>query len=239
MQRDKISLQPDAAESNGDAEEFPLGANKPPETHEDSGISADTPDGDNPYISQINDDEFDDLDGEAEAMDIACHKPDKTWIIRVHSDEKYRFNGYFLQLKKPGGDKVHYLLHPKIAARVAAHPFYREMVVKIRVYLATTTDGYHFLLPVQGPTGNEMSDKWSRSLRRGVEKLTDCWGCLASNKARGCYDFHPMEDSEDYGDPKWPNKPMEALMEQAFADEKLISDMEHPVLRQYRRKESS
>jgi hypothetical protein len=85
---------------------------------------------------------------------------------------------------------------------------------------------------------NGRENKWLDSARGAAERAIDKWISVRSDQTLGAYTVVIAVDNDDFNPPEWPVKhgiPLtkNQLLSLAFK-ERLIMDLEHPVVRKLR-----
>jgi len=220
-------------------EEFPYGANVPAETDHEAPPPAPVESDDSPDPWDVESwadvpEDIADLSGTQMPTEVPCRKPAKSWFFRVNPDENYRTAAWFLKVEgKEGRDGETYLIAHHLADKLARSPMYRDLMFRQWIFLAMTSDGDIFLFPVKALTGNEMGDRWSRSLLQAAKEAETKWLGARSNKSKGCYER--WEAVEEHDEPKWPATPFKEFVRLAF-EHCIIDTLDHPILFKLRAK---
>lgn len=154
-----------------------------------------------------------------ETTTVPVRRPSKQSFVRVHPGEG--FAAWFGVIQLDGEDET-YLVPQALQGGLAA-----EMKI-VRLYVGIDTSGNVFLWPVPQPNPERPSD-WHLSHHEIAQRARTDWVRLRSNKALGAYVAQvPVGDLQE---PKWPDDLCYAdLLRKAFRD-RVIKDMEHPVVK--------
>lgn len=158
---------------------------------------------------------------------VPVQKPSDQQFIRVHPDPDYRHIAALIELQEE--QRAKYLIHPACVAQVKAFgiKFHFE-----QLYLYVTKQGDVCWWPMKLPTTSR-ENRWLDSARDAAEKAIGKWISVRSNMALGAYIVSVAIDNDEFHDPEWPNKTKNQLLALAFR-ERLILDVEHPVIRKLR-----
>jgi hypothetical protein len=105
------------------------------------------------------------------------------------------------------------------------------------LYLYVTKQGSVCWWPIKLPKdGHE--NKWLDSARDAAEKAIDKWISVRSDQTLGAYTIAEALDNDDFNASEWPSRngrsvDQNQLLSLAFK-ERLIMDIDHPVIRKLR-----
>jgi len=150
---------------------------------------------------------------------VSVKKPTKTTYVRVHDSPAYRMA--LATLVDDMG--VMYAVHPKILYAVA------DEAKATMLYTAMDDSGNVFLLPVGLPGSDGSTNAWWQSGHAAAAIAQKEWVRIVAVKTAGHYVTKTAV--VDKGEPKWPAKSFEELLNTAFADGRLIDSMDHPFMR--------
>jgi hypothetical protein len=155
---------------------------------------------------------------------IPVRKPSKEQFVRCHPDQAFRIETLVLELKE---DREIYLIEPTLWAALDG-----ESTVSPRLLITSQTkQGTIFLWPIRLPGPDGRLDDWNRSSVEAATLATTSWVRVQSNMALGAYDVFKASSIVD--DPEWDLPSFSEVLKIAFKD-KLINDINHPVLRRLR-----
>jgi hypothetical protein len=153
---------------------------------------------------------------------VPVRKPDRQSFVQVHPDPAYRLETVVLELKE---ERETYLVEPGLWSELP-----NEVVPKL-IVTAINRQGVVFLWPVRLPGPDGRIDDWNRSALEAVARATSRWVRVAANMGLGAYGIY--EAPTDLAPPTWPDVSFRDLLQVAFKD-RLISTVDHPVLRRLR-----
>jgi hypothetical protein len=152
---------------------------------------------------------------------IVPRKPGRQEFVRVHPTSQ--FQTALLEIK--GERRDVYLLDRSLWDR------YPNDLTPVIIYLAITRQGGAFFWPVRVASGGRALDTWNDSAHFAAQQAKSSWVRVSANMDVGHYDV--LEAVGDLGEPEWPTRSLEELLDQAFKD-RFIADEGHPVLRRLR-----
>jgi len=155
---------------------------------------------------------------------VPIRKPGREHFIRTHPDLEYRATLGLIELKEEG---TIYLVAQALREKLIAEPTYVEMTLMTTM----TASGMVFLWPLRGPGRNGRMDTWGQSAIDAAKRAERDWVRVTANTALSAYEITVAKSISK--DPDWPQLSLEDLIRIAFKD-KLISDLNHPVLRKLR-----
>jgi hypothetical protein len=153
---------------------------------------------------------------------VPVRRPGKQTFFRVHPGEAFRRN---IALLEYGDDidKETYLVDP------ALHTDLADNIRRVTIFTAITRQGSIVLVPVRLPNSHR-KDLAATSLREAMEIAMERWVKVIWNAELKAFETHVAAGK--LPDPVWPaNLAFADLFDRAFSD-KVINDMEHPVVRQ-------
>jgi hypothetical protein len=153
---------------------------------------------------------------------VPVRKPNKQDFIRVHPDERYRFDALMILLKEEG---EHYLVRPELAAELVSE------TTMFTLYTAVNRAGVVFIWPVRLPAPDGKQNEWWRSAREIAEYAMKNWVRVQSNMSLGAYEM--VEARKMKAEPLWPEESMQDLLRIAFRG-RLIDRLDHAVLKHLR-----
>lgn len=151
-----------------------------------------------------------------ELVSLPVQKPSKSQFFRIHPDLHADIN--LLKVESNNGSES-YAVYPHMVKHVDGVQLYT-------LFLGVHRDGSCFLWPVSATS----SDGWSRTARQiavaGIEK----WVRLVANRTTNMYIMRVAKECQD--DPQFPkDKTFDELLYLAFGDGHIISDSEHPIVK--------
>ena len=156
---------------------------------------------------------------------IPVGKPSTQKFFRVNSDPDYQLQIAVIELKE---ENEFYLVHPSILPEIS-----EEYKLKLLV-VGVTRQGVLFVWPLGLPGPDGKDNPWHRSAREAAEHAETAWIKMVSNRELGAYEI--FEAKGNLGEPKFPDFSIEEILDIAFK-EKIIYDLNHPLLRQLRGEE--
>jgi hypothetical protein len=157
-------------------------------------------------------------------LTIPVCKPDKSWWVRVHPAEDYRFQTAVIELKE---EKELYLIAPSLRQELAT-----EATFALRyLFTAINRQGVCFVWPARLPRPDGKFDNWGLSALEAAQMAQKTWVRVTSNQSLGAYEV--FEAPAQLPEPNWPDVPFRELLRVAFKD-KFIDSLDHPVLRKLR-----
>jgi hypothetical protein len=163
---------------------------------------------------------------------VPVQKPSDQEFVRVNPSPDYRHIAAIIEYQEEKG--AEYLIHPSCVAQI------KEFGIKFflkELYLYVTKQGNFFWWPIKLPKDGR-ENKWLDTARSAAEKAMKKWISVRSDTALGAYTVAVAIDNDDFNAPEWPTKngkPLtkNQLLSLAFK-ERLIMDIEHPVIRKLR-----
>ncbi len=153
---------------------------------------------------------------------VPCRKPNRHEFVRVHPDEKNRFETVMFQDKITGEEYLVDLdLHEELS----------EEVYPVCLFTAITRQGDIFLWSVKLTKEDGNSNPWNESSLKAAILAQSQWVRVASNRNAGYYDTHKASGA--ISEPEWPDLSMTELINLCFKD-RFISETDHPILRALR-----
>ncbi|MCM3567545.1 hypothetical protein [Neobacillus mesonae] len=159
---------------------------------------------------------------------VPVRKPDKSWFVRVHQNEKYRGTFYLLEISDAFGKEL-YLVASSVSAEIYAE-FHQYMKAQT-IYTAITKQGDVFLWPIPqpGPDGKDL--EWWQTAREAAQGAIEKWSRVVANQNIGGYDCYHAEGN--LADPNWPDEDFQSLLLKAFKH-RIIDNMDHEALNKLR-----
>jgi hypothetical protein len=158
---------------------------------------------------------------------IECRPPRKHEFFRVHPSPDYIAEAITL-LFEDGMEKVTYWVHPDLVDELLLDDAVRATLQDTRIYLAVNTRKEAFLMPCRLPSlQGRGGARWQSSALEVAEEAMDQWVKRVANQQEGRYDTFIAE--ADFGEPRWPDKTMQELVELAFP-KRTIDSTGHEVI---------
>jgi len=154
-----------------------------------------------------------------EMVTCPVRKPTKQEFFRVHPDQEYQLQSYFLELKD---EQESYLVMPSVAMELPGE----VRVVSLR--LAINRNGSVFMWPLPIPGIDGRDNHWWSSARAAALRSEKAWTRIISNKSGGLYDVYVA--TVNLPEPEWPEKTLGEIIKIAFGERYIIRDTNHPVI---------
>jgi hypothetical protein len=146
-------------------------------------------------------------------------KPNRQSFVRVNPDPAFRLETAVLELKL---ERETFLIEPRLVPHLPG-----EVTAKV-LFTAITRQGVVFLWPVRLPNPDGRHDPWSNTALQAAQAAMKNWVRLIPNQGLGAYDLHVA--TADIPEPEWPQLSFAELLKIAFAGDKLIRSLDHPVI---------
>lgn len=166
------------------------------------------------------------LEGAEEVLStVIVRKPPAEDYVRVHPDRDMTIT-VALHESREGYTSDYYIVMPKMLSVMNSlrGAFYAQL------YVAVTPSGTTMLWPVKLPTGGA-GNPWYLSALHGAELAKSGWIRIFADAGQKQYRI--MKALGGIDEPKFPDKPMNELLEIAFKD-RVIDGDDHPVCRKLR-----
>jgi hypothetical protein len=168
------------------------------------------------------------LDGSGDGIrreftQIRIGKPKKSSFFRSHADPTYRLPVNIIEYDS-GMMKEEFLVMPTVAEALV-----EETKPKLLV-LCVDKMGTPFLWPAprQAEDGFQRTNIWNTSALEALRLSETKWVRMSSNMAEGAYTIHTSSSDSE---PDWPDLPLSELIKLGFGEERVIRDMNHPVVK--------
>lgn len=147
-------------------------------------------------------------------------KLNKHRFCRVHPGVEYKFRCLLVDDKENGET---YLAAPNMAGHLGS------LATAKTIRLAVDNSGVPKLIgePDIDPSGRR--NLWQSSYKDAIDQAENNWVRVEANMKAGQYEI--TKSTNDLGDPKWPNRSMEELINDAFSG-RIIDSPDHPYIRQ-------
>lgn len=154
---------------------------------------------------------------------VPVRKPDRQWFVRVRVGEEWRCPIATIELKE---EREVYLLSPGVAQE------FPEETKPQMLFTAINRQNTIFLWPVPLPGPDGRLNPWHESALEAVKHAEQHWTRMAADMNLGAYAIY--QAAESLPEPEWASETsFEALVRIGFKN-KIIEDLEHPVLRRLR-----
>jgi hypothetical protein len=157
-------------------------------------------------------------------LTVPVRKPDKSWFVRTHPDEKYRLQTPVIELKE---DRETYLVSPALWPELATESTFTPRAL----FTAMNRQNVVFIWTCRLPGADGKLDEWSRTALEAADRARGGWVRVQANMALGAYDV--FEATGTLSEPEWPETPFTDLLRVAFRG-RFIDTLDHPVLRRLR-----
>ena len=168
------------------------------------------------------------LDGSGDGIrreftQIRIGKPKKSSFFRSHADPAYRLPVNIIEYDS-GMMKEEFLVMPTVTEALV-----EETKPKLLV-LCVDKMGTPFLwlAPRQAEDGFQRTNLWNTSKLEALILSETKWVRMSSNMAEGAYTIHTSSSDSE---PDWPDLPLSELIKLGFGEERVIRDMNHPVVK--------
>ncbi|MGO9122863.1 MAG: hypothetical protein ACLQPD_35240 [Desulfomonilaceae bacterium] len=152
---------------------------------------------------------------------VPVKKPERHWFTRVHPE--WQFETALLEDKD---DRTEYLVTPSLWADLD-----QEITRKV-LFPAITTHRVVFIWPIKRPKDDGRTDHWSESALDAARLGRKNWIRVRANMQLGAYEV--LTAMGTLPEPEWPDDiTFNDLVKIAFKD-RIIKDLEHPVLKRLR-----
>ena len=141
-------------------------------------------------------------------------------FCRVHPGVEYKFRCLLVDDKENG---EMYLAAPSMAGHLGS------LATAKTIRLAVDNSGIPKLIGEPDIDLSGRRNLWQSSYKDAIDQAENNWVRVEANMKAGQYEI--TKSSNDLGDPKWPNQPMEELINDAFSG-RIIDSPDHPYIRQ-------
>jgi hypothetical protein len=155
---------------------------------------------------------------------IKITKPRKQQFIRVRPGKDWCINASLFE----DAERELYLVDKDIAESIADDLSPRE------IYTSITRENDLFLWAIKVDIDGKRPNTWNQSAKRAVEVAKEDWIRVSPNTKNGTYDTFVAAGK--IPEPDWGELNFSQILEIAF-NERIITDINHPVLRRYRGEE--
>jgi hypothetical protein len=163
-----------------------------------------------------------DLGVEKPILVIPVDKPSRQSFFRVHPDPAYRADVRIIKLE---ADRETYLVTNDIWPLIPGETKYVRLVPYI------TREGAIGLWPLalHDELLGKRDTNWGITARKAAEYAETKWVRMQANMQLGRYD---VVTSDKIPEPIWPKITFTEILNKAFGTDRLITSLDHPVIRQ-------
>jgi hypothetical protein len=167
------------------------------------------------------------LDGSGDGIrreftQIRIGKPKKSSFFRSHPDPTYRLPVNIIEYDS-GMMREEFLVMPSVAEALVEETKPKLLVLCVDKMSTPSL----WLAPRQAEDGFQRTNPWNTSALEALRLSETKWVRMSANMAAGAYTIHTSpSDSE----PDWPDLPLSELIKLGFGEERVIRDMNHPVI---------
>jgi hypothetical protein len=158
-----------------------------------------------------------------EFIHIRVGKPKKTSFFRANTDPAYRQAVYIIEDDQSMLKDNYLVVGDMIKALI------EETKPKLLV-LCVDKMGTPFLwvAPPQAEDRFQRTNLWNSTALKALRLAETKWVRVTANMVEGAYNTHTSLSTEE---PDWPELPMSELIKLGFGEERVIRDMNHPLVR--------
>ena len=168
------------------------------------------------------------LDGSGDGIrreftQIRIGKPKKSSFFRSHADPTYRLPVNIIEYDS-GMMKEEFLVMPTVTEALVeeAKP---QLLVLCVDKMGTP---FLWLAPRQAEDGFQRTNLWNTSALEALKLSETKWVRMSANMAEGAYTIHTSSSDSA---PDWPDLRLNELIKLGFGEERVIRDMNHPVVK--------
>ena len=168
------------------------------------------------------------LDGSGDGIrreftQIRIGKPKKSSFFRSHTDPTYRLPVNIIEYDS-GMMKEEFLVMPTVTEALVEETKPKFLVLCVDK-MGTP---FLWLAPRQAEDGFQRTNLWNTSKLEALILSETKWVRMSSNMAEGAYTIHTSSSDSE---PDWPDLPLSELIKLGFGEERVIRDMNHPVVK--------
>lgn len=157
-------------------------------------------------------------------LSIPVRRPGRNEFFRVHPDPAMSVDWFVLE-RDDELDREVYWVTEQFRADLL------DELKPVRILTCINKRGTVFLWPARLPgADNRLGRRWHESALEIAEQAKSLWVKMQGKRDLGAYEMYRAKG--DLGDPAWPDKPLSELLRLAFKGDRLISSLDHPVLRE-------
>jgi hypothetical protein len=156
-------------------------------------------------------------------LTIPVRRPGRNEFFRVHPDPAMTVDWYVLEHDDDMDHEVYWVTEQFRAALL-------DELKPVRIFVCINKRGTQFLWPARIPsTDNRLGRRWHESALEIADQAKTLWVKMQGKRDLGAYEMYRAQG--DLGEPQWVDKSLSDLLRLAFKGDRLISSIDHPVLR--------
>ena len=168
------------------------------------------------------------LDGSGDGIrreftQIRIGKPKKSSFFRSHADPTYRLPVNIIEYDS-GMMREEFLVMPSVAEALVEETKPKLLVLCVDKMSTPSL----WLAPRQAEDGFQRTNPWNTSKMEALRLSETKWVRMSANMAEGAYTIHTSSSDSE---PDWPDLPLSELIKLGFGEERVIRDMNHPVVK--------
>ena len=168
------------------------------------------------------------LDGSGDGIrreftQIRIGKPKKSSFFRSHTDPAYRLPVNIIEYDI-GVMKEEFLVMPTVAEALIEETKPKLLVLCVDKMGTPSL----WLAPRQAEDGYQRTNLWNTSALESLRLSEKKWVRMSANRAEGAYTIHTSSSDSA---PDWPDLQLNELIKLGFGEERVIRDMNHPVVK--------
>ncbi len=153
---------------------------------------------------------------------ILTGKPKKSAFFRSHPDPTYKLPVNIIEYNS-GMMKEEFLVMPTVTDALV-----EETKPKLLVFcIDKMGTPFLWLAPRQAEDGFQRNNLWNTSALEALRLSETKWVRMSANMAEGAYTIHTSSSDSE---PDWPDFSLSELIKLGFGKERVIRDMNHPVI---------
>ena len=153
---------------------------------------------------------------------ILTGKPKKSAFFRSHIDPTYRLPVNIIEYNS-GMMKEEFLVMPAVTEALVEETKPKLLVLCVDM-MGTP---FLWLAPRQAEDRYQRNNLWNTSALKALRLSETKWVRMSANMAEGAYTIHT---SSSESEPEWPDLLLSELIQLGFGEERVIRDMNHPVI---------
>lgn len=174
-------------------------------------------------VDRLRSTPMNDFSVEKVLLAVPVRRPSKHEFFRVHPDPAYTLDCFVLERSEEMSSET-YWVAPDMLSAVA------NLTRPVRIFTCVNKNGTAFLWPAKLPTASSSGGRrWADSALLIADHAKTSWVKMSGNKDLGAYDL--FKAAGDLGEPAFPPAPLSDLLRLAFAGDRLINSIDHPVLK--------
>lgn len=158
-------------------------------------------------------------------LSLPVRRPGRNEFFRVHPDPAMTVDWYVLE-RDDDLDREVYWVTEQFRADLL------DELKPVRIFTCINKRGTMFLWPARLPgADNRLGRRWHESALEIAEQAKTLWVKMQGKRDLGAYEMYRAKG--DLGEPQWEDdKSLGDLLRLAFKGDRLISSLDHPVLRE-------